>query len=318
MLSKMANLRSLIIGAASLVLAATMLPQASTAAGGGSQIKAVVNGIVITSGDVAKRVNFLKIRRTPGNLQKLATEELVNEVLMRTEIIRTGNSVSTEDVDAAFQRFATNNKMSVAQLSSIMQQAGIGVDHFKGYIGVQMSWPKVVQMRYGGGSGRMTTEKFITRLKQDNGQKPVTTEYYLQQVIFVVPQSKRNSIMGKRKSEAEASRKHYPGCAQAKVFAATMRDVSIRDIGRILEPQLPDEWKDAIKKAPLGGTTTTRPTEKGIEYLAICKNRDVSDDFAAQIAYEARDLEKAEKEGESPDSKKYLDDLRSKAQIEIR
>lgn len=316
MLPNLANLRSLVIGAASLVLAAIAIPSGSVAASG-SQIKAVVNGIVITSGDVAKRVNFLKLRRTPGNLQQKATEELVNEVLMRNEIIRTGNSVSTDDVDAAFARFAKSNNMSTEQLTSILQQAGIGADHFKGYIGVQMSWPRVVQARFGGGS-RMTTSQLVTRLKQDKGQKPVATEYFLQQIIFVVPQSKRNKIMGKRKSEAEASRKKYPGCAQAKVFAATMRDVSIRDIGRILEPQLPDEWKEEVKKAEVGGTTPAKVTEKGVEYLSICKKRQVSDDFAAQIMYEAADLEKAEKDSADPNSKKYLEELRKNSQVEIR
>jgi peptidyl-prolyl cis-trans isomerase SurA len=317
MLPNFANLRSLIIGVATLVLAAIVLPQSSIAASN-SQIKAVVNGTVITSSDVARRVNFLKLRHTPGNLQKIAQEELVNEVLMRAEIIRTGNSVSTQDVDAAFARFAATNKMSVAQLSSIMQQAGIGVDHFKGYIGIQMSWPRAVQARYGSGGNRMTTSQFVTRLKADNGKKPVTTEYFLQQVIFVVPESKRNKIMGKRKSEAEASRKRYPGCEQAKVFAATMRDVSIRNIGRILEPQLPDEWKDAVMKVPVGGTTPAKVTEKGVEYLSVCKKREVSDDFAAQIIYEARDLQSAEKDSQDADSKKYIADLRKNAQIEQR
>jgi peptidyl-prolyl cis-trans isomerase SurA len=316
MFPKLTKLRSLIIGVASLVLAATAIPQASMAAS--EQIKAVVNGTVITSGDVAKRVNFLKLRRTSGNLQKVAAEELVNEVLMRTEIIRTGMSVSTDDVDAAFARFAGNNKMSAAQLSTILDKAGISVAHFKAYIGVQMSWPRVVQARYGTGGSRMTQSQFVARLKQDNGQKPKTNEYFLQQVIFVVPESKRNKIMGKRKSEAEASRKSYPGCAQAKIFAATMRDVSIREIGRVLEPQLPDEWKEAVIKTQPGGTTPAKVTEKGVEYLSVCKKREVSDDFAAQIMYEAKDLEKAEKDAENPDSKKFLDELRKNAQIEIR
>jgi peptidyl-prolyl cis-trans isomerase SurA len=314
--SRLANLRSLLIGGLAMALAATAMPQAAISAGG-EQIKAIVNGIVITSGDVAKRVNFLKLRRTPGNLQKLATEEMIDEVLERTEIIRTGMSVSTDDVDAAYERFAKNNHMSSAQLSTILEKAGIGVQHFKGYVGVQMSWPRVVQARYGQGGSRMTTQQFVARLKQDNGQKPKTTEYFLQQVIFVVPQSKIKTA-GKRKAEAEASRKKYPGCAQAKIFAAGYRDVSIREIGRILEPQLPDAWKDAIVKTPVGGTTPPQITEKGVEYLSVCKKREVSDDFAAQIIYEARDLQKAEKDSADPDSKKYIEELRKNATIVMR
>jgi len=316
MLLKLANLRSLFVGALTMALAATAMPQASMAASG-EQIKAIVNGVVITSGDIAKRVNFLKLRRTPGNLQKQATDEMINEVLERTEIIRTGMSVSTDDVDGAYARFAKNNHMQVDQLSTILEKAGISVQHFKAYIGVQMSWPRVVQARYGTGGSRMTTQQFVARLKQDNGQKPTTNEYFVQQIIFVVPESKRNTT-GKRKAEAEASRKKYPGCAQAKVFAAGYRDVSIHEIGRILEPQLPDFWKDAIIKTPVGGTTPAQVTEKGVEYLSVCKKRQVSDDFAAQVMYEARDLQKAEKEAGDPDSKKYIDELRKNATIIMR
>ncbi len=46
-------------------------------------------------------------------------------------------------------------------------------------------------------------------------------EYILKQVIFVVPENKKG-ITGKRKAEAEAARKKFPGCDQALAFAATM------------------------------------------------------------------------------------------------
>jgi peptidyl-prolyl cis-trans isomerase SurA len=315
MMSRIANLRSLIIGAASLVIAAIAMPQAAMSESS-SAIKAIVSGVVITSGDVAKRVNFLKLRQTKGNLQKIARDELVDEVLMRQEIIRTSNSVSTDDVDAAYGRFAKNNKMSVEQLSRILTQAGIGAEHFKAYIGVQMSWPRVVQARYGG--QKMSNDELVDRLRKDGGKKPTTTEYFLQKVIFVIPESKRGKITGKRKSEAEASRKRYPGCEQAKVFAATMKDVSIQNIGRVLEPQLPENWKAEIAKAQVGGTTAVQTSELGVEYLGICKKREVSDDLAAQVVYQAKDLQTAEKDSADPNSKKYLESLRKNSTIDLR
>lgn len=276
-----------------------------------SAVKIVVNKTPITSDDIARRVAFLKLQRQSGNLNEKAREQLIEEALKREEIARVKASVSTADVDAAFGRFAASNKLTKDQLTKVLTQAGVGADHFKSFIAIQMSWPRLVNARYGG-KNRMSTQDFITRLKE-RGQKPVTSEYFLQQIIFVVPESKK-SIIGKRKSEAEASRKRYPGCEQAKTFAATMLDVSIKDLGRILEPELPTEWKDLVTKTPEGGTTATRVTEKGVEYLAVCKKQQVSDDYAAEVVFRAEDLSKAEK-GENPNEKKYLDELRSKAQI---
>jgi peptidyl-prolyl cis-trans isomerase SurA len=150
---------------------------------------------------------------------------------------------------------------------------------------------------------------------QAKGVKPKTTEYILQQMIFVVPANKKG-ITGKRKAEAEASRAKYPGCDGAKVFAATMKDVSVRNLGRLLAPELPSDWKPLIEKTKPGGTTATRVTEKGVEYLAICKQREVSDDLAAETVFKAENLGKSGDE-EDPNGKTYIEDLRSKAQIVI-
>lgn len=252
------------------------------------------------------------MQRQSGNLAEKAREQLIDEALKREEIGRVKMSVSTADVDASFARFASTNKMTTDQLTKVLAQAGVGAEHFKSFIAVQMSWPRLVNARYGG-RNKMSTQDFVTRLKE-RGDKPVTNEYFLQQIIFVIPEAKRSAITGKRKSEAEASRKRYPGCEQGKTFAATMLDVSIKDLGRMLEPELPPDWKPLVEKTPEGGTTGTRVTEKGVEYLAICKKQQVSDDYAAEVVFRAEDLTKAEK-GENPNEKKYLDELRKKAQI---
>jgi peptidyl-prolyl cis-trans isomerase SurA len=315
MMMTLTRFRSLVAGAVIFSLSAALAPEPAMAAGDG--VAAIVNATVITDADVAKRAAFLRLRRVPGAGTKSAREELVNEALMRAEIIRVGASVSTDDVNAAFARFANSNKMTVPQLTQILSKAGVTAEHFKSYIGIQMSWPRAVNSRYGA-NGQMSAQEFIGRLQKDNGKKPVTNEYILQQVIFVIPASKKGKITGKRKSEAEASRKQYPGCEGGKAFAATMHDVSIRDIGRVLEPQLPAAWKEDLLKAPVGGTTRTQVTDRGVEYIAVCTKRQVSDDFAAQVVYQAEDLEKAEKQGKDPNSVKYLDELRKRGQIELR
>ena len=313
----MAKVRSLYLGAASLLLAAIAVPQTYVPAMA-QQIAATVNTTVITSSDVAKRAAFLRLRGEKGNLQQKAKQELVDEVLMRQEIIRTGTSVSTDDVDAAFERFAKNNKMSTAQLTEILKRAGVGADHFKAYIGVSMSWPKTVAARYGGSSSRMSNDEFIAKLKENRGQKPTVTEYVIQQIIFVIPDKKRNAIAGKRKAEAEASRKRFPGCEQAKVFAAGFKDVSVRQAVRVLETQFPDEMRAEMSKLSEGGTTKVTLGAYGAEYYAVCQKRQVSDDLAAQVTYETQDLDKARKEGENPNAKKYLEELRKQNNITIR
>jgi peptidyl-prolyl cis-trans isomerase SurA len=296
------------------MLAGLAMPQAGTAFAA-SEVRVVVNGKAITSGDVAKRQAFLRLQHQKADA-KTAEDQLVEQTLKEQEISRVRMSVSKDDVDASFGRFASGNKLSTAQMTQILSQAGVGVDHFKAFIAVQMSWPRLVNARYGS-SNKMSNSDLVARMMQNNKQKPETTEYILQQMIFVVPASKKG-IVGKRKSEAEASRSKYPGCEQAKVFAATMRDVSVRDLGRMLAPELPPEWKPLVEQAK-GNTTATRVTDRGVEYLGICSQRQVSDDQAAEMVFREEDLNSA-KSGkgappENANATKYIEELRKKAQI---
>lgn len=313
-MSAMTATRRVLVAVAALAASVAIEPSFAPAQAA-SEIAAVVNRTPITSSDVARRAAFLRLQRQKSDT-KTARDQLVEEALKRQEIARVKMSVSTDDVDKAFARFAASNKISPAQLTQILSQAGVGADHFKDYIAVQMSWPRLVNARYGGNRGRMSSEDLVKRM-MENKEKPVTTEYFLQQIIFVVPDSKRNAILGKRKAEAEASRSRFPGCEQSKQFAATMLDVSVRDLGRVLAPELPEEWKPLIEKVS-GNTTSARVTERGVEFLAICNQRQVSDDFAAEVVFRAEDLGK-QKSGEgNPNEKRYLDELRAKAQIDYR
>ncbi|MBB6483293.1 peptidylprolyl isomerase [Rhizobium lusitanum] len=314
MFSGKTPIRALVFGAAALVMASFAVPS-SDVAFAASEVKVLVNSQVITSGDIAKRINFLKLQRQKGDLNKMAKEQLVDETLKRSEISRLRMSVSTTEVDAAFGRFAASNKMSTQQLGQILDKMGVTVDHFKSYIAVSMSWPRVVNARFGSAS-RLSNDALVTRMTE-NKTKPVTTEYFLKQMVFVVPAAKRNAVLKSRKAEADASRSKFPGCDQAKAFAATMRDVSVQDLGRVLAPDVPEIWKPLLEKAS-GNTTASVVTDRGVEYIAICSQRQVNDDVAAAAVFRAEDIGKNNAQGVSANDKKYMDELRGKAQIVYR
>ncbi|HBF28148.1 MAG TPA: molecular chaperone SurA [Rhizobium sp.] len=305
-------LRAALVSTVVLFGTAGFSPMIVASAYADTGVAIVVNKVAITSSDLARRVAFMKLRHETGDLNKKAKDELVDEQLKRQEIARVGMSVSTDEVDAAFGRFAASNKLSTAQMSQILDKAGVGTEHFKSYIAVQMSWPRLVNARYSS-RDKMTSQEMVTRLLE-NKQKPQTTEYSLKQIIFVVPAAKRSAILSKRKAEAEASRARFPGCDQAMDFARNYLDVSVRDLGRVLQPDLPAAWKPLIISAN-GPTTGTLETERGVEFVAICSQKQVDDDLAAEAVFRAEDLGKQDKTKEDPNSAKYLADLRSKAQI---
>ena len=299
---------------AAVVAATLALPAVTPAAHAASEIKIVVNKQAITSVDIARRAAFLRLQRQKGNLQQKAREQLTEEALKMQEARRVGATIPDSQVEASFQRFASNNKMTTQQLTQVLAQAGVTAGHFKDYIRVQMTWPRLVQARYGSESS--STQDLVAKMLESGGSKPSTTEYILQQVIFVVPESKRSgAYLGARQREAERMRAQFSNCASTHDMVKGLTDVTVRDLGRVLQPQLPGDWKSAVESTNSGGTTKPRKTNRGIEFIAVCSSKTVSDDVAAAMVFQA---ENDNGTSESADSEKYLTELRSRAVISNR
>jgi len=278
-----------------------------------SEVAVVVNREPITTYQIRQRAAFLKLRREGGNLTKKATEELIDEALKTQEMRRRRIDIPDQAVDAAFAKFAADNKLTQAQLTQVLSQAGFSASAFKDYIRVQMGWGQAVQasMR---SNERLSEQDVVQRMLAQGGEKPSTTEYTLQQVIFVIPDGQRGQLMSQRKREAQGMRSRFQSCPQTYETAKALRDVTVRELGRVAQPQLPPQWKDDIQNTAVGRTTPVKETERGVEFIAVCDSRQVSDDVAAAMVFQSRDLEKLGKEGSGPD-KELLKKLREQAQI---
>lgn len=282
-----------------------------------NEVKLVVNNIPITSYDIARRAALLRLQHKTGNLRAQARQDMIDQALEKHEIQRYHVDVTDAEVNTAFDKFASSNHLSASQLSSILNRAGVTADHFKDYIRVQMGWGRVLQQRYQV-SGMITEQEAVQRILKDGGVKPKTTEYTLQQIIFVIPSKQMHALLAKRRREAEALRPQISDCNATRkiVLSKGLIDVTVRDLGRVLEPTLPPDWAKLIKATSAGHTTKLRDTNRGVEFIAVCKTREVSDDRVAQLVFSAEDTSGEKKVKEMRDD--YIKELRKKAHIETR
>ncbi|WP_457298720.1 SurA N-terminal domain-containing protein [Phyllobacterium sp. P5_D12] len=311
--------RKHILAAAMITALSSVLAVGVTLPAAASEIKIVVNGAAITDYDISKRAAFLKLQHKKGNLTQQARDELTNDALKRQELKRLNLLVSDNEVNDAYTRFATNNKMTLNQLNGVLDKSGVTPQHFKEYIRMQMSWGRALATRNRTQGGtRVSEQDAVQRMLKDGGKKPVSTEYQLQQVIFVVPANNRG-ILAKRRGEANAMRGRFNGCQTTRDIAKGTLDVTVRDLGKFVEQELPPEWSKLVISTPVGHATTTLDTDKGVEFLGVCATRQVSDDRVARLVF-SQEATAAAGDGK-PDAsaeavdKKYLEELRSKAKI---
>jgi peptidyl-prolyl cis-trans isomerase SurA len=255
----------------------------------------------------------MKLQRRKGNVNQLAEDELIDQAVRMAEAQRLGIRVTDEQVDNSYNRFAQSNKMQIKQLDTIMAQSGVTKAHFKEFIRAQMAWSQALSMKGRSGPGAVTEQDAVRRMLQQGGAKPTATEYMLQQVIFVVPASERGNL-AKRKREAEAMRARFNGCETTREFAKGLIDVTVKDLGRKLAPELPPDWAEQIKNTKVGGATAVRETSFGVEFIGICSSREVSDDRVAKLTFELEGMQGGDQASEDL-SKKYTAELREKAKI---
>lgn len=298
-----------ILVAALMIMPAPFSPTAAFAA----EIKYVVNGVPVTSVDIQRRAAFLRLQQQST---KGAADQMIEQTLQQHEMKRLNVRISDAQVNDAYANFAKSNKMSVAQMDTILSQSGVTKDHFKEFIRTQMGWNQALQTR---ARVEGTNEQdAIRQLLKEGGPKPTANEYILQQVIFVVPERDRRALLAKRKREAQQLRERYTGCETSRDLTRGMIDVTVRDLGRILEPELPPDWEKEVKAAHAGnGVTVVRETPRGVEFIGICSTRVASDDRVAQLVFQQ---EQAKEGGNNADAlaKKYMQELREKAQIANR
>jgi len=276
-----------------------------------SEVKYVVNGIPVTSYDIQRRAAFLKLQNKKGNLTKLAGDEMVDQALRAAEIKRLNIRITDQAVDQAFARFAESNKMSPKQMGEILDKMGVTERHFKDFIRSQMGWSQALSARNRAQGGSLSEQEVVRKMLERGGAKPTATEYMLQQVIFVVPPAERKSTLGARKREAEAMRARFVGCDSTRQFAKGLIDVTVRDLGRYIATDLPNDWADAIKNTKAGQATAVRETDRGLEFIGVCSSREVSDDRVAKSVFQAE----AAAKGDDELDKNYMAELRKRAKI---
>lgn len=277
-----------------------------------SEISIVVNKEPITTFAIQQRMAFVKLRRVKGEPRQVATDELIDEALKKQETKRLNIRIPDAAVEQAYLKFATDNKLTPDQLGQVLAHAGFSDRAFKDYIRVQMGWGQAVQASMRNEAGKLSEEDVVQRMLAQGGNKPATTEYQLQQVIFVIPPAKRAGLKDSRMLEANGMRNRFTGCDNNYNIAKGLHDVTIRDLGRISQPELPGLWKDPISKVSAPGVTPVQETDKGLEFIAVCSSRSISDDKVAAMVFQTEDLQKSGKDG--PDAK-LLGKLKEKAAI---
>lgn len=288
------------------------LPSAAMA----QQAAAVVNGDLITVLDVTQRIKLTELSTHKVQTRQEALEELIDEKLKLQVAKKYVIDIKDKDVDGAFDGIARRAGTTSEKFAESLSHAGIDVPKLKGRIKADIAWSSIIRGKFQ--STLTVGEKDVTDAmqarKKDDKPEPVTNQYKLRMILFIVPQGSPPNEFEARAKEAEGLRTRFQSCEEGVPIARAMPDVAVRETITRSSADVPAAQREILDKTPLGHLTPPDITLQGVELFAVCARDQVSGETPGK-----REVREAiSNERFAAQAKRYLKELRSAAMIEIR
>ena len=161
-----------------------LLPGAAMAQGQFSPVL-TVNDAAITGFEIAQRRKLLELFRTPGNLDDLAIEQLVDDRLKAQELARQGLQITDEGLAAAMEDFATRANLSLDEFINVLNQNDVDQATLRDFVKVGVSWRDYVRSRFGNLTD--VTEAEIDAAIGQSAVADAGIEVLLSEIIIAAP-----------------------------------------------------------------------------------------------------------------------------------
>lgn len=240
-------------------------------------VKIIVNGDPITDYQISQRVLFMERLEQRGNSNaerdRLARDQLITEALQMQEARRLNITVTDAQVDRAYDQVAINVSISTGRLTQLLNAAGVNSDSLKARLRAQIAWQQVVTQVVAPGVQVSELDLDIAAAAQADG---VSYDYILKEILFVIP-SGSNVSARSRTADANEFRRQFAGCDAAVQLSLAFNDAAVRDLGRRHSTQFPEALADELAGLNVGGITTPRTVENGVQLLAVCSKNEARD-----------------------------------------
>jgi peptidyl-prolyl cis-trans isomerase SurA len=298
-----------------LALAVVAACVATTHPACAQHVAVIVNGAPITTYDIDQRIKFDMLASHKAPSRQDVIQELIDEKIKVQNGKKYNLEVDDSQVNTAYGNMAQRMHLSPTQLTEALAHQGIDAQTLKAKIRADIAWQQIVRGKFS--AALQIREKDVyAKLKDDkkDDKNDVGYEYQLRPILFLVAPNSSQLIIDSRKREAEQLRARFENCNDGLNFARALRDVAVRDLIVKSSADLAPELRKILDDVEVGHLTSPEFTPQGIQMFALCVKKANKLDNAA--SKEVRDQMFAQEF--QARSKRYLDELRRQAMIEVK
>lgn len=266
---------------------ALLLPQAVPAAEQlvpVDRIVAVVNKDVVTQSELDERVALaereLRRQGTPlpdhQRLEHQVLERLILEKAQLELAQQSGLKVGDAQLDAAIERIAERNKMSVPDFRAALVRDGVDFDRFRREIGNQILLEELRQREVD--DKIEVSDGEVERYLQQHEADAAQPEYELAHILVRIPDQANPEQIAQARARADKARAEAAAGGDFARIAATYSDASDAlqggAIGWRAQDRLPDLFVNALKTMKAGDVSPVLRSPAGFHVLKLVAKRE--------------------------------------------
>ena len=247
------------------------------------RIIAVVNDEVVTERELAARVDFALRQLAQQGTQPPARQILEKQLLERTINDRvqmqyardTGTRVDNAELDRAMVKVAEQNKMTVAELRTVLAKDNVPYDKFREDIRSEITLSRLREREVA--QKIVVTESEIDNFIQIQLTQPGRDEFNVSHILIAVPEKASPEQLQARRERAEQALAQIKGGTDFRQVAAAFSDGPEALQGGLIgwreTSRLPALFLDAVRPLQAGQLTELLRSPNGFHILRLNERR---------------------------------------------
>jgi peptidyl-prolyl cis-trans isomerase SurA len=181
-----------------------------------------VNNSAITNWEIDQRILLLELFRTPGDLQEIATEGLIDDRVRQELFARIGLSLSEQGLQTALTEFAGRANLGLEEFTAVLAQNGVAPETFRDYVAVNVTWRDYVRLTYA--DQAVISDAEVDRALSEARDTSDGIEILLSEIIIPAPPPQAAEAMARAESIARLTSTDAFSAAAREVSALPSRD----------------------------------------------------------------------------------------------
>lgn len=201
----------------------------------------LVNEKAITGYEIQQRERMLQVLNAPGDVRKLAREQLIDDRLRIQASQDAGIRPTTEEVLEGMDEFAGRANLTRDEFVRALEGSGVAEQTFRDFVLAGLSWRQLVQARFAGQSAVSDAE--VDRALSSGGNGVGNVRVLLSEIIMPAPPPEAEAVRARAERISQLTSESAFSAEARRYSATASRDAggrlpwqNITDLPPVLRP----------------------------------------------------------------------------------